>query len=451
MNMLILAARDKDTDMPENFGGVEWKDVTNIHPVGLVTLLILGIAILFLPRRWAVLPMIVIACFIPGAQKLTFWGLDFNFLRIMVLFGVSRLFLKREYISFNWQPLDKILIAWVASSTLIYTLQQGNFSGLVNRLGFSFDVMGMYFIFRSLIRNYEDIGCVVSGFILVSIPLAAAFLVENRTGRNMFSVFGGVSEFTAVREGRLRCQGAFAHPILAGCFWASLIPLFAAQWWKDYKAKVWSCIGIIMSLIIITTCASSTPFMGVIAGIGGGLMFYFRRHLRSIRWSFILLLLALHMVMKKPVWHLVSRIDIAGGSTGWHRYFLIDSAIRHFDEWFLLGTKSTAHWGPSMFDITNQYILEGVMGGFLTLIIFILIIVQAFSIIGRAWRLAPVKTYQMACIWSLGVSLFVHCVNFIAVSYFGQIQMIWYLLLAIIGSISNLTPVYSQRLYKVGI
>ena len=42
------------------------------------------------------------------------------------------------------------------------------------------------------------------------------------------AAMGGVPEITVVREGRLRCQGAFAHPILAGCFWAEQLPLIAA-------------------------------------------------------------------------------------------------------------------------------------------------------------------------------------------------------------------------------
>ena len=40
----------------------------------------------------------------------------------------------------------------------------------------------------------------------------------------------------------------------------------------------------------------------------------------------------------------------------------------------------------------------------------------------------------------LGVGLFVHCMNYIAVSYFGQIEMLWYLQLAIITSLASSYP-----------
>ena len=224
--------------MPEGFGGLEYKDVSNIHPVGLAVVLILGMAMLFLPRRWAVLPMLCIACFVPMVQKIVILELDFNFLRIMVVFGVMRLLLKNEYLSYTWIPLDTVIILWAISAILIHTLQQGTFSALVNRLGFGFDAFGMYFLFRCLIRDWIDVDRIVLGFMLISVPVAAFFLLENRTGRNVFSVFGGVPEITVVRYGRLRCQGAFSHAILAGCFWASLIPLFTARWWKSAKDRV---------------------------------------------------------------------------------------------------------------------------------------------------------------------------------------------------------------------
>jgi hypothetical protein len=39
--------------------------------------------------------------------------------------------------------------------------------------------------------------------------------------------------------------------------------------------------------------------------------------------------------------------------------------------------------------------------------------------------------------WALGVSLFVHAVSFIGVSYFGQITMLWYLSLAVPSSLAS--------------
>jgi len=424
--------------MSEGFGGLMSKDVTSVHPIGLTAVVILCIAILVVKRRWAVLPPMTMACFVPTVQKIVVLSLDFNFVRIVVLAGLIRLWLRGESRHFQWRALDKLVVAWVVSSAIVYTLQYGSFSAFVNRLGFGFDALGMYFLFRCLIRNWEDIDVIVYSVLLISIPVAAAFILENLTGRNMFSVFGGVPEITHIRQGRMRCQGAFPHPILAGCFWASLMPLFAARWWKSAKDKYWAGIGIMTTSIIVITCASSTPVLAVLSGIIGGHTFYFRRYMRQIRWGLLFILIGLHIIMKGPVWSLIARVSAVGGSTSYFRYKLIDAAIEHFGEWALLGIRSTAHWFYGSQDITNQYVLEGIRGGAITLVFFVLIIAYAFRDVGFIWRMYERDKYRLALAWALGVSLFIHCMSFIGVSYFGASNIVWYLTLAMIGSMAPL-------------
>ena len=171
----------------------------------------------------------------------------------------------------------------------------------------------------------------------------------------------------------------------------------------------------------------------------GGIMFLQRDKMRRIRWGVLATVIGLHLVMKAPVWHLISRVSAVGGSTSYHRYMLIDSAIRNFNEWWLFGITTTANWFHNAIDLTNQYVAEGVRGGLLTLIFFILSIAIAFRSVGRTWRRVKDDKAKLAMSWALGVSLFVHCVNFIGVSYFGQIIILWYMILAIITSIDLVT------------
>lgn len=427
-------------NMNESFGFGAFKDVTNIHPVGLAAVLILGLAVLFLPRRWAIFPMICIACIVPSAQKLVILGLDFNFLRIMVVFGFMRLLIKKEHVGFVWTQLDTMVILWSISAILIFTFQQGTFSTFINRLGFGFDVFGMYFLFRCLIRDWVAIDRIVLGVILISIPIAIFFLIEQRTGHNMFSIFGGVSEKTIMRQGRLRCRGAFDHSILAGCFWASLLPLIAAYWWKSTQKRILAVSGAVSSIVIVICCASSTPVGGVATAMIGGLMFWFRRKMKIVRWVILLSLIGLHIVMEAPIWHLISRVGAVGGSTGHFRYQLINGAIEHFNEWALLGTKSTAHWFWGAQDVTNHFILEGARGGFLTLFFFVAVIIVAFREVGKILHYQSRSPYRLALAWAIGVSLLVHCANFLGIAYFGQIRILLYLLLAMIGSLSTTIP-----------
>jgi hypothetical protein len=428
----------------------EYAGHTTVHPLGLLAVAVLGLCVLFLPRRWSVLPLLVMACFISSAQRVVIVGLNFDFIRIMVLFGVIRLIFHKEYINFVWKPLDTAIVFWTMSSMFFYVLQQGNFATFINRLGFAFDAFGMYFLFRCLIRDWPDLDCILLGCIWLSISIAIFFLLENRTGRNLFSIFGGVPPITDIREGRLRCQGAFSHAILAGCFWTLLMPLFAAYWWKSANDKVFAITGLITSMIIVVCSASSTPIMGVLAAVIGGAMFWARSYMRIVRWSVFIILISLHMVMDQPVWHLVCRLSAVGGSTAWHRFVLIDGTIRHFGDWWFSGCsgQTIVSWGVWAGDVTNQYILEGVRGGFLTMCLFMAVIVIAFREVGRLWRLQIRNPYRLAMAWALGVSLFVHCMNFIGVAYFGQIWILWYLVLAMIGSLCPINKKSNGR-FKV--
>lgn len=412
----------------------DYHGVTTLHPLGLVAVLVLGGAMLFVPRRFAIWPMIVMACFIASAQRLVIAGADFNLLRLMVLFGVVRVVMRGEYAGFRWKAMDFALVAWLISGTIAYTTYYGTPQALLNRMGWMYDGLGMYFVFRCLIRGWRDVDRTAMGFIIASVPVAFAFVVEYITQRNAFAIFGGVPEVTWIRDGKLRCQGAFAHPILAGTFWATLMPLMAARWWRGGPGRYAAVIGVGCALMIVYACASSGAVLSVLTGAFGGAMFVFRRYMGTICLGVFVLLIGLHLTMQAPVWHLISRVDVIGGSTGWHRYHLIDQTINNFDEWWLFGTHSTAHWGHGLYDITNQYVLEGVRGGFVTLMLFVTMIVLGFLAVGSIWRRAAVDTYTTALGWALGVSLFVHVVSFTGVSYFGQIIMIWFLLLAMICS-----------------
>lgn len=410
---------------------------TTLHPVGLMAVLVLGVGVVLLPRRFAVFPMILMACFIPAAQRLVVMGLDFTLLRILVLFAWMRLLLRSEFRDFVWNRLDTLILAWMLSGTVIYTIQYGTESALIYRCGWMFDGLGMYFFFRCVLQSFDDLDRLVQGFIIISIPVAIAFLIEWRSGRNAFSIFGGVPPITHVREGRLRCQGAFAHAILAGCFWASVMPWMAA--FLTDNRRWFAPAGLIASAFIVITCASSTPVMSVLLVIIGMSFFTMRYQLRVVRWVFLGLLAVLHFTMNQPVWHLLARADIVGGSTGWHRYKIMDATINNFSEWWLIGESDPMSWGIwQMRDITNQYILEALRGGLLTLVLFVAGIAVAFGMVGQALRRLEDKSPQHFLVFCVGVSLFVHVGTYFGVSYFGQIIMLWYLNLAIIGSLPSI-------------
>jgi hypothetical protein len=416
--------------------GSDFGGTTEIHPVGVMALGLLSALAVLLPRRFAALPVILLLCFIPAGQRLVVASIDFTFIRLLMMVVWFRIYIRREIRPIVWNHLDRAVIAWAFLCVLTGTLLGWTVSAFINRAGIAVDSMMVYFFFRMLIRNHHDLVSMATQFLLSSFAVAVFFFIEGRTSRNLFSMFGGVPAITDIRDGRLRCQGAFAHAILAGCFWACLIPLYAI---RGFMGKGWllAIAGALAALFIIAMCASSTPVMALGFGTIGAATFMIRGSLRWVRWLILLCLGVLHFIlMKQPVWHLLARVDIVGGSTGWHRFHLVDKFFLYFQEWWQVGTHGTGHWGPGLHDITNQYVAEGVYGGIFRLAAFTVVIMLAFLGISRSMRLPEAGRAYWLCTWALGTTLFMHCMNFIAVSYFEQIVVEWHMLLAIIGSLT---------------
>jgi len=195
-------------------------------------------------------------------------------------------------------------------------------------------------------------------------------------------------------------------------------------------------LAVVSSLVVTLTSASSGPALAALAGIVGLLAWHRRQWLRAVRWVIAIGLVTAHLVMKSPVWYLMARVDVFGGSTGWHRAWLIDTAVRHFSEWWLLGIKNSGVWDPMLADVTNQYLVEGFDGGILLMLLFILIIVLCFRAVGIAVRRTEgIEPFSSRfAIWALGASLFAHVLGFLSISYFDQNSVMWSLLLAMIST-----------------
>ena len=390
------------------------------------------------PRKYAFIPFLVLICFVSPAQRIIIGGLDFSIVRLLGIAGLLRVLLKSEARFVHFNSIDWVVAAHLFFGSVIYTLQMGTASALTYKLGISFEFAACYFFARCVFDSKESLIALIKCMAIVGVFVSLTMLFEKLTARNLFAAFGGVPEVTKFRQGKLRAQGAYPHPIIAGVFWATLVPLFVLLW-RLKKSKLLSAIGVVSCLLIVLATASSTPLGTFVVGIGSCIFWKVRKQFRNVRLLAGLSLVLLHFAMDGPVWHLVARIDLVGGSTGYHRFLLIDNAIRRMAEWALVGIPSTNHWGHSQQDIANQYVLEGVRGGLVTLSLFVLMIALAFRAVGAALKQARhVNDRSMEMVvFALGTVLFTSCVAFIGVSYFGQANMLWMTLIALIASVSK--------------
>lgn len=154
--------------------------------------------------------------------------------------------------------------------------------------------------------------------------------------------------------------------------------------------------------------------------------------MRLVRWGIIGMLVALQMVMKAPVWFLIQRVDLIAGSSGYHRAMLVNDFIMNFRDWWLIGTKDNAAWGFDMWDLCNQYVAEGQVGGLATLICFIALICLCFSKLGKARKAVEGDRSKEWFFWLLGAALFSHVMAYFGISYFDQTRDAWFALLGLI-------------------
>lgn len=411
-----------------------------MNTIAVLFLLINSVMLLFLPRRWATLPLLVGACYMTLGQGIELGPFHFMFIRILVAVGVARVIIRGERLAGGMNSLDWLIVVWGIWAVMSSFFHDDISGVLVNHLGLVYNAFGIYFLVRIFCQSLDDVVtlCLITAVLLV--PLSIAILLEKTTGRNLFSVLGGLPEFSEIRHGSIRAQGPFTSSILAGTAGAVCLPLVVSLW-QQYR-KI-AAAGIVACFLIIFASASSGPIMSAIVAIGALFMWHWRHRMRLVRWLAVLGYIGLDLIMKAPAYYLLSRIDFTGSSTGWHRAVLIEKAFKHLSEWWFAGTDYTRHWldygviwSADHIDITNHYLKMGIDGGLPLMFLFIAILVKGFSFVGQCLRqeekLPPEFRFL---VWSFGAALFSHAATCISVSYFDQSVVFMYLTLAVVGSI----------------
>jgi hypothetical protein len=420
---------------PENFYFGGGATESTMHPLVLACILIVVVLMLALPRKKLFGPVAATAILAPFGSQLFVGGFHFFVFRLVILGFACRLILvkvgtKGPLLSGGMTASDITFFAWAMCRGVASVLLHWSAAACANQVAFWLDAFGAYVLFRYIFRDYYDVLPALKLLAMVEIVLAGFMAYEHITGFNVTNLFRTIGVVPWVREevGAIRAQASFAHSISAGGFGATMLPLF--YWlWKSGGAKVLGPIGVIGSLVVVFCSQSSTPFMAFAGGVLALALWAIRKHMRKVRWGFVVLVSCLALVMKAPVWYIIARAEFVGGH-GWDRAYLLDQCWQHFSSWWLIGTSDTAHWGVTTWDLCNQFVAEACSGGILTLCLFIGLLYHAFRVIGLARQRAE-ATGREWLYWCLGCSLFAHILMFEGLSYYDQMQTMWFMFLAL--------------------
>lgn len=409
-------------------------------PLGCVLALIFSLLVFCLPRKAATVSLIAGMCYLTEGLPLDVAGFHFTAIRFILLAGFIRVIARGDLRQVRFSTIDRSLIFFALAISIVSTLRVGKLEELVYQIGTLYNVFLAYFVFRSLLKQEQDYRDVLAILAFVIIPFASLMLFESLTNRNVFAVFGGVSDPDLIRDGQIRAQGAFRSPITAGAFGATFAMLYASILFARPRTR-WAMVGLIASALIVFCSHSSGPLLGSALGLASLACWFVRRHTPKIRWAIVAALVGLNMVMKVPVWFLIGRISDVVGGGGYHRAYLIDQFIKHFDSWWLAGTSNTGDWMATQLefggaDLTNKFVADGVSGGLLGLVLSVTLVVACFKWIGKALTAHRGQLTTEKPIWGIGATLVGTIAIFFSVTYFDQMYVIWYFLLACIASLN---------------
>jgi len=287
-------------------------------------------------------------------------------------------------------------VAWmIVSFCAFYGLGDG-----IRRGGaLAYDVIAPYLIARCSIRNFQDL----RRLLIIAAPglmlAGVSMMVESVTHRQLIrpfaaSIFGplpyfengqAVSEgkdFNVVRLGLLRAPGPFSHPILAGLFMASFLPIFAYS-----SIKKWPFVfGLIASSFAIFSVSSAAFLSFIITGIFFGYD-QLLKHVKGLGWRFFLFILCVFLIFletasQNGVMPIIIRYTL-DPSTGWFRQLIWEYGTQSIEKhpWFGIGFTDYERLPWMINSIDNHWLLLGVRHGYITPIcIFMACLVSAMSL-----------------------------------------------------------------------
>ena len=387
-------------------------------------------------------PILFLCCFIAPAQRIIIGSIDFSFLRILMSIAMVHLALSGAWAKYRVHLIDKLFVL-SACVPVVLCLARGQTNMLMFHIGAGGDVVFCYFFARLTINSLEDIRYFATAAAVISVPVALMFMIENLTQRNPFAIFGGVHEITRMRSGKLRCQGSFAHPIIAGLWWVTLLPIIVSLWWSRFKSPscgILAVVGGICAFAIILFANSSTSTSTVLLLIIMVLLYGLRKSFGYLAWCVLGTCVFLHVISQSGLHHLLfARFSVVAGGTGYHRFRLYDAAMDQFSSWFLIGQSSTRGWGWHLEDVTSELVSAALYGGMLGLILYVTFLTWG---VRTAWKVVLQSEHDRRLrftAYAIGMAMLSLSVNGLGVSYFGQADFLFPYLLGIIPCLQRLS------------
>ena len=419
--------------------------------VTLTFALVLCVLVITLRPKYALVAYIIGLLWYPAYLAVSLGTIDILVGRFVVAVLLLRCYfddgIRRK---FTWNRLDTLVTLSMVVYVGAYLITQVNpiAQTLEGRGGFLMDTWCGYLATRFIVTDRTKLISIIKCISIALVPLAILGMIESVTGWQPFAALWQYSPWFRggrfVSEGRFglaRAVGPFSHAILFGGVFAMFLPLI---YYLRYEKGEWRSLTYVLLGIAslgALSSMSSGPWVMVIVVVFCLIM---ERHKQWAKPLFMLLVfscISIGIASNRPFYHVIASWANPLGGAGWHRAKLIDLAIEHFSEWWLVGYgDKDPGWGPQLgmgrSDITNEYILNGVRYGILGVIALCAVLAKSFRSLISTYRRMTHPAMKSLC-WAFGSLLFSVAVAWMSVSFFGQLTTLVYCSIGMIGSLCS--------------
>lgn len=340
---------------------------------------------------------------------------------------------------------------WVVGAfVVVYGAQKGGTSGV----GIAIDMLLPYFLARRSIRTFNDFRYLLILLAPVALAITGLMALEAvthfRFGRTPAqALFGslGAAEFGAgqgpvsfsdVRYGFLRAMGPFSHPILAGTFFACMMPLYyfsSLRGWPKVVGAL-SCIGAIFSF-------SSAAIFGIIIFVVLAVYDRIRALISFLNWPIFIaatlaVLLIVHMLSNGGIISILIRSTL-NPQTGYFRLLIWEFGTKTVEEnpWF--GIAFERYYAPEGLpsSVDAIWLAFAIRSGLpMSILLGLSTLIAMFGVMLRVGKERPSDNRLLI---GLAISLTMFFLIGFTVTFFGGL-LIWFFILVAIGTTFSYGP-----------
>lgn len=305
------------------------------------------------------------------------------------------------------------------------------------------DVGLAYFFARIAFRDLRDLrmflifmlpGLLVIGTIMALEAITATHIIQGSLSRLTGETFYYRSD---PRLGLMRAQGPFPHPISAGIFFASFLPLY---WLAGFKGWV-KVAGTLASLCGFFS-VSSAALLSLVASVGLLVYNWFTDRIANLSWRVFFILAGLFVFVaefgtKSGTFSLLMRFGSLNTVSSYQRiniwYFGTQSVRKH--RWFGIGYGDWERPVWMLDSVDNYWLLLAMRFGVLPSVLIALATVLAVILIMRRSKRSQGADQQIER--GLAMSLSIFALGLISVAVWLSAQVWYFVLLGLTVSLAS--------------